>query len=118
MKPIKNNLCSCNFHLILLEKLGELVSLEEEIGHGKLAWRALKAVMPEYETSHTIRLVSEITESGSSLVATVCGSLSMMDAGIPLSKPVAGIAMGLIKEADCCIIRYPWRRRPSWRYGF
>ena len=74
-----------------------------EIGHGKLAWRALKAVMPEYEDfPYTIRLVSEITESnGSSSMATVCGSsLSMMDAGIPLTKPVAGIAMGLIKEED------------------
>ena len=74
-----------------------------EIGHGKLAWRALQAVMPEYDDfPYTIRLVSEITESnGSSSMATVCGSsLSMMDAGIPLSKPVAGIAMGLIKEND------------------
>ena len=74
-----------------------------EIGHGKLAWRALQAVMPEYDDfPYTIRLVSEITESnGSSSMATVCGSsLSMMDAGIPLSKPVAGIAMGLIKEDD------------------
>ena len=74
-----------------------------EIGHGKLAWRALKAVMPEYEVfPYTIRLVSEITESnGSSSMATVCGSsLSMMDAGIPLTKPVAGIAMGLIKEGE------------------
>ena len=74
-----------------------------EIGHGKLAWRALKAVMPEYDDfPYTIRLVSEITESnGSSSMATVCGSsLSMMDAGIPLTKPVAGIAMGLIKEDD------------------
>ena len=74
-----------------------------EIGHGKLAWRALKAVMREYDSfPYTIRLVSEITESnGSSSMATVCGSsLSMMDAGIPLSKPVAGIAMGLIKEDD------------------
>ena len=74
-----------------------------EIGHGKLAWRALQAVMPEYDDfPYTIRLVSEITESnGSSSMATVCGSsLSMMDAGIPLSKPVAGIAMGLIKEGD------------------
>ena len=74
-----------------------------EIGHGKLAWRALQAVMPEYDDfPYTIRLVSEITESnGSSSMATVCGSsLSMMDAGIPLSKPVAGIAMGLIKEED------------------
>ena len=74
-----------------------------EIGHGKLAWRALQAVMPEYDDfPYTIRLVSEITESnGSSSMATVCGSsLSMMYAGIPLSKPVAGIAMGLIKEDD------------------
>ena len=74
-----------------------------EIGHGKLAWRALKAVMAEYDSfPYAIRLVSEITESnGSSSMATVCGSsLSMMDAGIPLSKPVAGIAMGLIKEDD------------------
>ena len=74
-----------------------------EIGHGKLAWRALKAVMPEYEKfPYTIRLVSEITESnGSSSMATVCGSsLSMMDAGIPITKPVAGIAMGLIKEEE------------------
>ncbi len=74
-----------------------------EIGHGKLTWRALKAVMPEYDDfPYTIRLVSEITESnGSSSMATVCGSsLSMMDAGIPLTKPVAGIAMGLIKEDD------------------
>ena len=74
-----------------------------EIGHGKLAWRALQAVMPEYDDfPYTIRLVSEITESnGSSSMASVCGSsLSMMDAGIPLSKPVAGIAMGLIKEDD------------------
>ena len=74
-----------------------------EIGHGKLAWRALKAVMPSYDDfPYTIRLVSEITESnGSSSMATVCGSsLSMMDAGIPLNRPVAGIAMGLIKEDD------------------
>jgi polyribonucleotide nucleotidyltransferase len=74
-----------------------------EIGHGKLAWRALRSVLPDRETfPYTIRVVSEITESnGSSSMATVCGaSLSMMDAGIPLKKPVAGIAMGLIKEGD------------------
>ncbi len=74
-----------------------------EIGHGKLAWRALKAVMPSKEDfPYTIRVVSEITESnGSSSMATVCGSsLSMMDAGVPLRRPVAGIAMGLIKEDD------------------
>ncbi|MEE8333474.1 MAG: polyribonucleotide nucleotidyltransferase [Alphaproteobacteria bacterium] len=72
-----------------------------EIGHGKLAWRALKAVMPSKEDfPYTIRLVSEITESnGSSSMATVCGgSLAMMDAGVPIVRPVAGIAMGLIKE--------------------
>jgi len=72
-----------------------------EIGHGKLAWRAIHPVLPDRETfPYTIRVVSEITESnGSSSMATVCGSsLAMMDAGIPLSRPVAGIAMGLIKE--------------------
>ncbi len=74
-----------------------------EIGHGKLAWRALKPLLPEKDDfPYTIRVVSEITESnGSSSMATVCGSsLSMMDAGVPLPKPVAGIAMGLIKEDD------------------
>ena len=74
-----------------------------EIGHGKLAWRSLQAVLPEYDDfPYTIRLVSEITESnGSSSMATVCGSsLSLMDAGVPLKRPVAGIAMGLIKEDD------------------
>ena len=72
-----------------------------EIGHGKLAWRALHAVLPEKEEfPYTIRLVSEITESnGSSSMATVCaGSLAMMDAGVPLTRPVSGIAMGLILE--------------------
>src|SRR6202043_3216969 len=72
-----------------------------EIGHGKLAWRALHAVLPKKEDfPYTIRIVSEITESnGSSSMATVCGSsLSLMDAGAPLERPVAGIAMGLIKE--------------------
>ena len=74
-----------------------------EIGHGKLAWRSLQAVLPEYDDfPYTIRLVSEITESnGSSSMATVCGSsLSLMDAGVPLKRPVAGIAMGLIKDDD------------------
>jgi polyribonucleotide nucleotidyltransferase len=74
-----------------------------EVGHGKLAWRALHAVLPEKEKfPYTIRVVSEVTESnGSSSMATVCGSsLSMMDAGVPLPKPVAGIAMGLIKEGE------------------
>lgn len=74
-----------------------------EVGHGKLAWRAIRPMMPSAEKfPYTVRSVSEITESnGSSSMATVCGaSLSMMDAGVPLLKPVAGIAMGLIKEDD------------------
>jgi polyribonucleotide nucleotidyltransferase len=74
-----------------------------EIGHGKLAWRALQAVLPApTDFPYTIRIVSEITESnGSSSMATVCGSsLSMMDAGVPLKAPVAGVAMGLILEDD------------------
>ena len=74
-----------------------------EIGHGKLAWRAVRPVLPAKEDfPYTIRVVSEITESnGSSSMASVCGaSLSMMDAGVPLKAPVAGIAMGLIKEDD------------------
>jgi polyribonucleotide nucleotidyltransferase len=74
-----------------------------EVGHGKLAWRSLQAVLPDYDDfPYTIRLVSEITESnGSSSMATVCGSsLALMDAGVPLKRPVAGIAMGLIKEGD------------------
>ena len=74
-----------------------------EIGHGKLARRGVQAVMPTQEDfPYTVRVVSEITESnGSSSMASVCGSsLSMMDAGVPLKAPVAGIAMGLVKEGD------------------
>jgi polyribonucleotide nucleotidyltransferase len=74
-----------------------------EIGHGKLAWRALRPMLPaHHEFPYTIRLVSEITESnGSSSMATVCGSsLALMDAGVPLRRPVAGIAMGLILEGE------------------
>lgn len=74
-----------------------------EIGHGKLAWRAIHPVLPTREEfPYTIRAVSEITESnGSSSMATVCGaSLALMDAGVPLKSPVAGIAMGLIKEGE------------------
>jgi len=74
-----------------------------EVGHGKLAWRAIHPLLPSKEDfPYTIRVVSEITESnGSSSMATVCGtSLALMDAGVPLTKPVAGIAMGLIKEGD------------------
>ncbi len=74
-----------------------------EIGHGKLAWRAVKAVLPKGDDfPYTLRIVSEIFESnGSSSMATVCGSsLAMMDAGVPITRPVSGIAMGLIKEKD------------------
>lgn len=79
-----------------------------EIGHGKLAWRALNPLIPtKSEFPYTLRVVSEITESnGSSSMATVCGaSLSLMDAGVPLPRPVAGIAMGLIQEnADYAVL--------------
>jgi polyribonucleotide nucleotidyltransferase len=74
-----------------------------EVGHGKLAWRALRPMLPSHEEfPYTIRVLSDITESnGSSSMATVCGgSLAMMDAGVPLKRPVAGIAMGLILEVD------------------
>jgi polyribonucleotide nucleotidyltransferase len=74
-----------------------------EVGHGKLAWRALHPVLPTHdEFPYTIRVLSDITESnGSSSMATVCGgSLALMDAGVPLKRPVSGIAMGLIKEGD------------------
>lgn len=74
-----------------------------EIGHGKLAWRAVQPLMPkETEFPYVVRVVSEITESnGSSSMATVCGtSLALMDAGVPLPAPIAGIAMGLIKEGE------------------
>ena len=74
-----------------------------EIGHGKLAWRALRPMLPSKEKfPYTIRIVSEITESnGSSSMASVCGgSLALMDSGVPMDRPVAGIAMGLIKEGE------------------
>src|SRR5205807_7023616 len=74
-----------------------------EVGHGKLAWRAIRPVLPaHHEFPYTIRIVSEITESnGSSSMASVCGaSLALMDAGVPLKRPTAGIAMGLIKEEE------------------
>jgi polyribonucleotide nucleotidyltransferase len=78
-----------------------------EIGHGKLAWRAIHPMLPtKEEFPYTLRVVSEITESnGSSSMATVCGgSLAMMDAGVPLKRPVAGIAMGLIKEKNDFVV--------------
>jgi polyribonucleotide nucleotidyltransferase len=74
-----------------------------EVGHGKLAWRALHPVLPSHEEfPYTIRVLSDITESnGSSSMATVCGGcLALMDAGVPIKRPVSGIAMGLIKEGD------------------
>ena len=74
-----------------------------EIGHGKLAWRAIRPLMPNKDDfPYTVRIVSEITESnGSSSMATVCGaSMSLMDSGVPMARPCAGIAMGLIKEGD------------------
>ena len=78
-----------------------------EIGHGKLAWRGMKAVMPSAEEfPYSIRVVSEITESnGSSSMASVCGtSLALMDAGVPIKTSVAGIAMGLVKEGDDFVV--------------
>ncbi len=78
-----------------------------EIGHGRLAWRSLQAVLPdEKEFPYTIRVVSDILESnGSSSMATICGgSLALMDAGVPVSAPVAGVAMGLVKEGDAFAI--------------
>ena len=78
-----------------------------EIGHGKLAWRAVNPLMPAKDDfPYTVRVVSEITESnGSSSMATVCGaSLSLMDAGVPVARPIAGIAMGLIKEGESFVV--------------
>ncbi len=93
-----------NFPPFSVGECGKLGSPgRREIGHGKLAWRANHAMLPSYEEfPYTIRVVSDITESnGSSSMATTCGaSLAMMDAGIPVKAPVAGIAMGLIKEND------------------
>ena len=92
-----------NFPPFSVGETGRIGTGRREIGHGKLAWRALNASLPEQEAfPYTYRVVSEITESnGSSSMATVCGaSLALMDAGVPLKAPVAGIAMGLIKEGD------------------
>lgn len=93
-----------NFPPYSVGEVGRMGSAgRREIGHGKLAWRALQAVLPAAtDFPYTVRVVSEITESnGSSSMASVCGgSLSMMDAGVPLKAPVAGVAMGLILEGD------------------
>lgn len=92
-----------NFPPFCTGEVGRLMTGRREVGHGHLAWRALKDMLPEQESfPYTIRIVSDILESnGSSSMATVCaGSLAMFDAGVPMTKPVAGIAMGLIKDED------------------
>ena len=98
----ENFLLHYNFPPYSVNETGRMGSPgRREVGHGKLAWRAIHPLLPEKEKfPYTMRVVSEITESnGSSSMATVCGtSLSLMDAGVPLKRPCAGIAMGLIKE--------------------
>ena len=92
-----------NFPPFSVGETGRIGTGRREIGHGKLAWRAIHSSLPSKEAfPYTFRVVSEITESnGSSSMATVCGtSLALMDAGVPIKEPVAGIAMGLIKEGD------------------
>jgi len=100
----ENFMLHYNFPPFSVGETGRLGSPgRREIGHGKLAWRAIHPMLPEREAfPYTLRVVSEITESnGSSSMATVCGtSLALMDAGVPLARPVAGIAMGLIKEGE------------------
>ncbi len=92
-----------NFPPFSVGETGRIGTGRREIGHGKLAWRSINSSLPPKESfPYTFRIVSEITESnGSSSMATVCGtSLALMDAGVPIKEPVAGIAMGLIKEGD------------------
>ena len=92
-----------NFPPFSVGECGRIGTGRREVGHGKLAWRAINSSLPKKEDfPYTLRVVSEITESnGSSSMATVCGtSLALMDAGVPMKEPVAGIAMGLIKEGD------------------
>jgi polyribonucleotide nucleotidyltransferase len=97
-----------NFPSFSVGEVGRMSSPgRREIGHGKLAWRALRPLLPSKEQfPYAVRVVSEITESnGSSSMATVCGgSLAMMDAGVPLRSPVAGIAMGLIQEKEQFVV--------------
>ena len=96
-----------NFPPFSVNEVGRIGSTgRREVGHGKLAWRAINPVLSEVNFPYTLRVVSEITESnGSSSMATVCGtSLSLMDAGVPLQKPVAGVAMGLIKEKENFVV--------------
>ena len=92
-----------NFPPFSVGETGRIGTGRREVGHGKLAWRAINSSLPKKENfPYTLRIVSEITESnGSSSMATVCGSsLALMDAAVPIAEPVAGIAMGLIKEKD------------------
>ena len=92
-----------NFPPFSVGETGRIGTGRREIGHGKLAWRAINSSLPSKDSfPYTFRIVSEITESnGSSSMATVCGaSLALMDAGVPIKEPVAGIAMGLIKEGE------------------
>ncbi len=92
-----------NFPPFSVGETGRIGTGRREIGHGKLAWRAINSSLPTKDAfPYTFRVVSEITESnGSSSMATVCGtSLALMDAGVPIKEPVAGIAMGLIKEGE------------------
>ena len=92
-----------NFPPFSVGETGRIGTGRREVGHGKLAWRAINSSLPSKESfPYTFRIVSDITESnGSSSMATVCGtSLALMDAGVPIKEPVAGIAMGLIKEGD------------------
>jgi len=100
----ENFLLHYNFPPFSVGETGRIGSPgRREIGHGKLAWRAIHPMLPGVEEfPYTLRVVSEITESnGSSSMATVCGtSLALMDAGVPIKSPVAGIAMGLIKEGE------------------
>ena len=92
-----------NFPPFSVGETGRIGTGRREVGHGKLAWRAINSSLPKKENfPYTLRIVSEITESnGSSSMATVCGSsLALMDAAVPIAEPVAGIAMGLIKEKN------------------
>ena len=104
----ENFMLHYNFPPYSVGEVGRVGSTSRrEIGHGKLAWRAIHPMLPTNEQfPYTYRVVSEITESnGSSSMATVCGtSMSLMDAGVPIEKPIAGIAMGLIKENDNYVV--------------
>ena len=104
----ENFMLHYNFPPYSVGEVGRVGSTSRrEIGHGKLAWRAIHPMLPSKDKfPYTYRVVSEITESnGSSSMATVCGtSMSLMDAGVPIERPVAGIAMGLIKENDKYVV--------------